>query len=112
MERPNLKGIDPQVVDYIQCLEKIIDGYSGNGAVDLVSALNNQLRMLADQIQVIDIDITKSDDKTFERFVQLVKLVPDATKDFKALLQEYGDVIKIDDKKAVPFIEQLLKRGK
>lgn len=109
--RPNLKDVEPLILDYILWLEKIIEGYGDNGAVYLVSALNNQLRNLADQVQVIDIDFTKSDDKTFERFVQLVKLAREVTGDFKSLLQEYGDTLKVDDTKAIPLIERLA-RGK
>lgn len=112
IKRPDLKKVDPEVFAYIQWLEKIIEGYGDNGAVYLVSALNNQLRALADQVQVIDIDFSKTDDKTFDRFVQLVKLAREVTGDFKSLLQEYGDVIKTDDSQVIPLIERLARKLK
>jgi|SRR5882757_43492 len=110
VKRPDLRDLKPEVVAYIEWLEKIVDGFNDNGAVYLVAALNNQLRVLADQVQVIDIDVTKTEDKVFDRFVQLVKLARDMTSDFKFMLNEYGEVMKVSDKDVIPLIERLARK--
>lgn len=95
--RPELKGIKPEIVDYIQSLEKTIEGYRDNGAVQFMAALNRQLIKIAEQIDVATIDFTKSEDRMYERFLNTAKLGKDLTADFKAFLSEYGDALKEEE---------------
>jgi hypothetical protein len=112
LKRPDLTDIDPEVFAYIQYLEKINEGLGENGAVYLVSSLNDQMRVLADQVRTTEIDFTKTEDKIFDRFIQLVKLARDITGDFKSLLQEYGEVIKTEEPRAIPLVEQHAQNNK
>ncbi len=110
MQRPDLKGLKSETVQYISYLEKVIEGYRNNGAVQFMAALNRQLKTLATQIDGADIDFTKSDDKLYERFLNTAKLGKDLISDFKSFLQEYGDKVQEDEKGKIPVVEQFAMR--
>ena len=111
--KPDLTDIDIEVVSYIAYLEKIIEGYRENGAVQFMGALNRKLRTLAHQIDEANIDFSNSDDKTYDRFLATAKVGKDLASDFKAFLLEYGDKVESEDnKKRIPAIEKFVQNGK
>lgn len=109
VNRPDFRDVDKEIFYYVQYLEKIIEGYRENGAVQFMAALNRQLKKIAVQIEEADIDFAKSEDRMYERFLNTAKLGKDLTADFKSFLQEYGEKIK-EEEGHIPLIEKHARR--
>lgn len=111
VKRPDLSALDLEIVSYILWLEKVVEGLGDNGAVYLATALNNQLRNVADQVQALEIDINNTDDKIFDRFVKLAQLSGNLINNFKGVVQEYGKLDMAADDDGMPAIEKMIRRS-
>lgn len=113
--RPDLTGMTTAQVDYVEYLEKIALVLSNNGAVNFVSAINEQFTKLAEQTRGLDLDITSlkdKDDKTLERFLKMADVAPKLLASFKSFTQEYGATDKEDDQKSVPLVERMIRKNR
>lgn len=108
MNRPNLKGTSPQVLEYIEQLEVLVQGLDGNGAVQFMLSLNRKLVQLAKDLDAMKIDLTAKDDKSLDRFIKMATVARGWTSDFKSFLQEYGVQVKEESTAGVPLMERLV----
>lgn len=107
VNRPDLRDVDPELSSYIIYLERIIEGYRDNGAVQFMAALNRKLKKLATQMDDTDINFGSSDDKLYDRFLATAKVGKDLASDFKSFLLEYGDKLGEEDSiKKTPLVER------
>lgn len=109
--RPDLAGMTKAQLDYVESLEKIAKNLEHNGAVDFMAALNNKLKLLAEQINGMDlvIDLKDKDDKTLDRLLKMVDLGQGVISSFKTFIQEYGHQTKEDEKKGQPHFEKIIR---
>jgi hypothetical protein len=108
--RPDMKGVKPEVLEYIEGLEALANVLNGNGAVQFMLALNCKLMELSKDMIGLDIDLTGKDDKTLDRFIKMATVARSWTADFKAFNLEYGEQVKQDATASQPLIEKLINR--
>lgn len=111
--RPDLTGMTKPQLDYVESLERIAKNLENNGAVEFMAALNNKLKVIASQLNSMDLslDLKDKDDKTLDRLLKMVDLGQGVISSFKTFLQEYGHQIKEDESKGQPVFEKII-RGK
>lgn len=94
MVKPDLTGCTKAQLDYIDYLEKKLEGLNENGAILFMAALNRKLKTLSQSVDDMDIDLQSKDDKTFDRFIKMVAAGSTLVADFKSFNQQYGEQLK------------------
>ena len=98
--------------DIIADLEAKIRRYEGNGPMKLVYALNrkcNEYAELLNAVNLTEIDLAKSTDKTFDRIKVAAKEAQELGKSVKELIQVTGATMKEEFDMSRPFVENFTK---